>query len=67
MACGGCGKRREVKAADGSVMVTRYVVTWGDGSTAQFDDTVAARMAMAKEESPTKRRGMRVAPTRVKK
>lgn len=67
MACGGCGRRREVQAADGTVMVTRYVVTWGDGSTSQFDDTVSARMAMAKESAPTKRRGMRVAPQRVKK
>lgn len=67
MACGGCGRRREVKAADGSVMVTRYVVTWGDGSTAEYSDVVGARVAMAKEQSATKRRGMRVAPQRVKK
>lgn len=62
MACGGCGARRAAqnKAAGGAGKVTKYRVTWGDGSNDLFAAYSEARMAMGTEKDATKRKGMRV-------
>jgi hypothetical protein len=50
-------------AADGKV--TKYRVTWGDGTSTLEDTLVAARLLMGKESDATKRRGMRMTAVRV--
>jgi hypothetical protein len=64
MACGGCGQRRakQTSAADGRKTV--YVVTWGDGTREDFATTPMARVAMAKQDDPAKRRGMHMTTKR---
>lgn len=64
MACGGCGARRKA-TADASGKRTQYVVTWGDGTREPFDTIPMARVAMARETDPAKRRGMHMATQRV--
>ena len=61
MACGGCGARRAAqnKAAGGAGTVTKYRVTWGDGSKDLFDSFPEARLAMGNQADATKRKGMR--------
>lgn len=61
MACGGCGARRAARAgSDGVAKVTKYRITWGDGTSELVDSYPEARKAMTLEKSATKRRGMRV-------
>lgn len=68
MACGGCAAKRNARVAgmsgnDGKV--TKYKVTWGDGSADTYDDYSAARLAMGGEKEDRKRRGMRILSVRV--
>jgi hypothetical protein len=62
LSCGGCGAKRAAanKAAGGAGKVTKYRITWGDGSNDLFDTYSAARLAMGDQKDVTKRRGMRV-------
>lgn len=61
MACGGCNSRRAARAGvDGVAKVTKYRITWGDGSSELVDTYQTARTTMGNEKSVTKRRGMRV-------
>ncbi len=62
MACGGCGARRAAqnKAAGGAGKVTKYRVTWGDGTSELMDRYQDARLAMGNQKDATKRKGMRV-------
>lgn len=64
MACGGCGQRRAKVLAEGG-RKTVYVVTWGDGTRDEFDTTPMARVAMSRETSAAKRRGMSMTTKRV--
>jgi hypothetical protein len=45
---------------DGVAKVTKYRITWGDGTSELVDSFPEARKVMALEKSATKRRGMRV-------
>lgn len=65
MACGGCGANRKKQASAADGRKTVYVVTWGDGSREQHDTIPMARVAMAKETDPAKRRGMHMTTKRV--
>lgn len=61
MACGGCSSRRTARTGvDGVAKVTKYRITWGDGSSELVDSYPQARTTMGSEKSVTKRRGMRV-------
>lgn len=64
MACGGCGARRDAAktAADGKI--TKYVVTWGDGTTEEHATLPMARVAMSQQTDNAKRRRMRVGSIR---
>lgn len=64
MACGSCGGARKKAAAEGGRQ-TVYVVTWGSGAREEFKTIPAARVAMAKETDPAKRRGMSMTTKRV--
>lgn len=65
MACGSCGQRRAKQASAADGRKTVYVVTWGDGSRSQHDTIPMARVEMAKETDPAKRRGMHMTTKRV--
>jgi hypothetical protein len=50
-------------AADGKV--TKYRVTWGDGSSDLEETLVAARLSMGRQSDPVLRKGMRMTAVRV--
>lgn len=64
MACGGCGQRRAKVLAEGG-RTTVYVVTWGNGKREEFATLPMARVAMSRETSAAKRRGMSMTTKRV--
>lgn len=64
MACGGCGQRRAKAATEGG-RKTVYVVTWGEGKPSEYDTLPMARVAMANQTDPAKRRGMHMTTKRV--
>lgn len=65
MACGGCGANRKKQASAADGRKTVYVVTWGDGSKSEFSTVPMAKVEMAKETDPAKRRGMYMTTKRV--
>ena len=65
MACGGCGANRAARMAAADGKVTKYRVTWGDGTSTLEETLVAARLAMGKQSDPVLRRGMRMTAVRV--
>lgn len=67
MACGGCGARRSARAGTAEEgTITKYRITWGDGTTELKDTFPQAKLAMGTQSDPVKRKGMRYLSVAVK-